>query len=68
MSTSNPHNISQELSQTENQLWTVQDVARFLKCSVRHVGNLQRAGLPFIKLRHLTRFDPVALRRWMQLG
>ena len=68
MNTSTLHNNTQEVSQTENQLWTVQDVARFLKCSVRHVGNLQRMGLPFIKLRNLTRFDPVALKRWIERG
>lgn len=68
MSTTNLQTRDQQSHQPENQLWTVKDVAAFLKCSLRHVGNLQRAGLPFIKLGHLTRFDPASLKRWMQLG
>lgn len=67
MNTSSPEISSQQNQQPEPSLWTVQDVARFVKCSVRHVGNLQLAGMPFVKLGHLTRFDPAAVKRWMGL-
>jgi phage terminase Nu1 subunit (DNA packaging protein) len=67
MSTINPEISSQQNHQPEQSLWTVKDVARFVKCSVRHVGNLQRAGLPFIKLGYLTRFDSQVVKRWMGL-
>lgn len=68
MSTSNLQNGNHENQQADNQLWTVQDVAQFMKCSLRHVSNLQRAGLPFMKLGHLTRFDRTAVMRWIHGG
>ena len=46
---------------TDN-LWTVDDVAAFLRCTVRHVHNLCRAGLPHVYVGRLLRFDPVELR------
>ena len=68
MSTSTQQTGNYQKDASFETLWTAKDVAAFLKCSLRHVGNLQRAGLPFIKLGHLARFDPVAVRRWMQPG
>ncbi len=46
-------------------LWTMRDVARYIKCSVRTVCNLQKAGLPFMKIGHLTRYESKAVMRWM---
>jgi len=66
MSTISPEISSPQIQPTEPTLWTVQDVARFARCSVRHVGNLKNAGLPYFKLGHLTRFDPKTVARWIQ--
>ena len=66
MSTNTPQ-IPDQSKQPESGLWTMRDVADFIKCSVRTVGNLQKAGMPFIKLGHLTRFEPKAVMRWMGL-
>lgn len=49
---------------TDN-LWTVDDVAAFLRCTVRHVHNLCRAGLPHVYVGRLLRFDPVELREYL---
>lgn len=46
-------------------LWTVHDVARFARCSVRHVGHLREAGMPFIKFGHLVRFHPPLVIGWL---
>lgn len=37
-------------------LWTVQEVADYLRCTVRHIQNLQRQGLPHIHVGRLVRF------------
>ena len=66
MNTTTPQ-ISEPLKQSSPELWTMRDVARFIKCSVRTVSNLQKAGLPFVKIGHLTRFDPPAVTKWMGL-
>lgn len=68
MNTNSPEISSQQIQPSEPALWTVQDVARFAKCSIRHVTNLKNAGLPYIKLGHLTRFDSKTVMRWMQGG
>lgn len=60
-----PASVEGEQEEKSDMLWTVQDIAQFAKCSLRHVGNLQRAGLPFVKLGRLTRFDPKAVVQWM---
>ncbi|HPA20523.1 MAG TPA: helix-turn-helix domain-containing protein [Verrucomicrobiae bacterium] len=52
-------------TETPSRLWKVADVAAYARCSPRTVGNLMVAGLPFIKLGHLVRFEPRAVARWM---
>jgi excisionase family DNA binding protein len=47
-------------------LWTIDDVARYARCSVRHVTTLREQGLPFRKLGHLVRFSPEAVKRWFE--
>lgn len=68
MNTNSPEISGQQIQPSEPGLWTVQDVARFARCSVRHVGNMKNAGLPYIKLGHLTRFLPKVVMQWMQGG
>ena len=49
-------------------LWTISDVARFFGCTVRHVHNLQAAGLPYFHLGRLIRFDPGEVRSYLQIN
>jgi hypothetical protein len=46
-------------------LWTVDDVAAFMRCTVRHVHNLCRGGLPHVYVGRLLRFDPTELREYL---
>jgi hypothetical protein len=43
-------------------LWTLDDVARYARCSVRCVMNLRKHGLPYRKLGHLVHFSPEAVK------
>ena len=54
--------IAQEGTET---LWTVKEVADLLQCSVRHVQNLQKRGLPYVALGRLIRFDPREVRDYI---
>jgi hypothetical protein len=47
-------------------LWTINDVATFLRCTVRHVHNMMPAGLPHFYLGRLLRFDPNEVRSHLQ--
>ena len=49
-----------------SNLWTIDDVARYARCSVRHVTKLREEGLPYRKLGHLVRFSPEAVKRWFE--
>jgi len=46
-------------------LWTIDEVAAYLRCTVRHVHNLLRSGLPHIYLGRLLRFDPEEVRGYL---
>jgi hypothetical protein len=46
-------------------LWTCAEVAAFLRCTPRHVHNLQRSGLPHLYLGSLLRFDPTEVRAYL---
>jgi excisionase family DNA binding protein len=50
----------------ETTLWTIDDVAGYARCSVRHVTTLREHGLPYRKLGHLVRFSPEAVKRWFE--
>ena len=57
----------QTSTQTPNEcLWTADDLARYIGCSVREIRNLRYAGLPTIKFRHLIRFEPEAVKLWLR--
>ncbi len=49
-----------------DSLWTLDDVARYARCSVRHVMTLREQGLPYRKVGHLVRFSPEAVKRWFE--
>lgn len=47
-------------------LWTIDDVARYFKCTTRHVRNLMANGLPCCYLGRLIRFEPNQVRSFIQ--
>lgn len=51
-------------------LWTVEDVAAFLKCGVRSVWRLRDNGSlpPAVKLGASTRWRPDDIARWVATG
>ncbi len=53
-------------NQPPETLWTIEDVARYAHCSLRHVSKLREQGLPYRKLGHLVRFSPQAVKRWFE--
>lgn len=55
----------QAQTQESPPLWTVRDVARFARCSVRQVGYLRQVGLPFVQIGRLVRFDPPQVIGWL---
>lgn len=55
-----------EFAAASETLWTTSDVARFFGCTVRHIHNLQAAGLPYFHLGRLVRFDPAEVRAYLQ--
>lgn len=46
-------------------LWTIDQVAQFFRCTERHVHNLCRAGLPHLYIGRLLRFDPDEVRAYV---
>jgi hypothetical protein len=59
-----PHDSSSAAS-VADPLWTCDEVAAFLRCTVRHVHNLLRRGLPHVYVGRLLRFDPVEIRTYL---
>lgn len=54
-----------QLLAREGKLWTVTDVARYLKTSISWVYQATASGrLPNVRVGHLRRFDPVKIRAW----
>jgi excisionase family DNA binding protein len=51
--------------EAEPLLWSTADLANYMRCSERHVLALRHKGLPSIKLGHLIRFEPQAVRQWL---
>lgn len=47
-------------------VWTAEDVARYIGCSIRQIRNFRYAGMPTIKFRNLIRFDPEVVRGWLR--
>jgi len=54
----------------ENRIvWTVEDVAKELSCSVRHVRKLvSEERIPYTKVGRLVRFSPQRLSAWLLNG
>lgn len=54
----------------ENLLvWNVEDVARELQCSTRHVRRLvAENSIPYSRVGRLLRFSPNRVREWLSKG
>ena len=53
----------------EKVAWSVEDVARELKVSIRHIYKLISCGkIPYCKVGRLVRFSPVRICEWLQKG
>ena len=53
-------------TQPEPRLWRIEDVAEHIGCTPRHVNNLMAAGLPYLKIGRLLRFDPEEITRHLR--
>lgn len=50
-------------------VWSVEDVAKELSCSVRHVYKLISGDkIPYAKVGRLVRFSPVKISEWLARG
>ncbi len=61
-----PPETAQTVATPTERLWTADDLAHYVGCSVREIRNLRYAGLPTIKFRHLIRFEPEAVKAWLR--
>jgi hypothetical protein len=66
MDTTPPEPAKTRTQTRDDTLWTADDLARYIGCSVREIRNLRYAGLPTIKFRHLIRFEPEAVKAWLR--
>lgn len=65
----NSGNASENLFFDNRVVWSVEDVARELKISIRHVYKLvSRDKIPYSKVGRLVRFSPVCICEWLQKG
>ncbi len=54
---------------TNKLVWTIDDVAKELNCSVRHVRKLvSRNKIPYLKIGRLVRFSPQRISEWLHKG
>lgn len=49
----------------KNTLWTTDEVADFLRISIKTVFNLRKTGLPYLQLGGAVRFDPQEVRDYL---
>jgi len=49
-----------------DELWSSDDVARFLGCSTRHIFNLRKRGLPHYRIGDMIRFVPCRVIDWLE--
>ena len=53
----------------EKLVWSVEDVARELSVSVRHIYKLMSCNkIPYSKVGRSVRFSPVRISEWLQKG
>ena len=61
-----PPETAQTVATPTEHLWTADELAHYIGCSMREIRNLRYAGLPTIKFRHLIRFEPEAVKAWLR--
>jgi len=52
-------------SPASDTLWTTEEVAGFLRISIKTVFNLRKTGLPYLQLGGAVRFDPQEVRDYL---
>lgn len=52
---------------TAIELWTTEELARFMGCSTRHVFNLRKRGLPHFRIGDMVRFVPSRVIAWLEV-
>ena len=52
-------------STASDTLWTTEEVAGFLRISIKTVFNLRKTGLPYLQLGGAVRFDPQEVRDYL---
>jgi excisionase family DNA binding protein len=67
------HELGQRLPENDYHhygfVWTVDDAARELKCSKRHIFKLVSNDLiPYAKVGRLVRFSPIKVGEWIRKG
>lgn len=61
--------MTNETAAAIESLWTVQDVANFLRCSTSLVyKKAEAATIPCVRMGALLRFDPPTIRTWALNG
>jgi excisionase family DNA binding protein len=49
----------------DDQLWTTEQVGKYLHVSLKTVFNLRKTGLPFLQLGGAVRFDPQEIKDYL---
>ena len=65
----NPGKVPENLFFENRVVWSVEDVARELQVSIRHVYKLvSQNRIPYCKVGRLVRFCPVRICEWLHKG
>ena len=56
---------NQNTPASDDQLWTTEQVARYLHVSLKTVFNLRKKGLPYVQLGGAVRFVPQEIRDYL---
>ena len=59
------HPINNSHSQDDDKLWTTEDLAEFLRVSVKTIFNLRKRGLPFLQVGGNVRFDRQEIKEYL---
>ena len=65
MNNSPPASTVDPAEPASNTLWTTEEVAGFLRVSIKTVFNLRKTGLPYLQLGGAVRFEPREVRAYL---
>jgi excisionase family DNA binding protein len=57
--------VNHPAPEPDAELWTTQEVAKFLHVSLKTVFNLRKRGLPYVQLGGAVRFVPQEIRDYL---